>query len=58
MVKNPLADSGDTGDAGSIPGSGGSPGGGNGGPLQHSRLEKPTERSLAATVHGAAESRT
>ena len=46
MVKNPLAESGDTGDAGSIPGSGGSPGVGNGGPLQYSRLEKPTDRGV------------
>ena len=38
MVKNPLANAGDTG---SIPGSGRSPGEGNGNPLQYSCLEIP-----------------
>ena len=41
VVKNLLANAGDTGDAGSIPGSGRSPGVGNGSPLQYSCLEKP-----------------
>ena len=36
VVKNSLADAGDTGDMGSMPGSGRSPGGGNGNPLQYS----------------------
>ena len=43
MVKNPLANSGDSG---FIPGSGRSPGGGNGNPLQHSCLGNPMDRSL------------
>ena len=43
MVKNPLANSGDSG---FIPGSGRSPGGGNGDPLQHSCLGNPMDRSL------------
>ena len=33
VVKNPLANAGDTGDAGTVPESGRSPGGGNGNPL-------------------------
>ena len=41
MVKNPLANAGDTG---SIPGSGRSPGGANGNPLQHSCLGTPMDR--------------
>ena len=44
MVKNLLANAGDTGNAGSIPGSGRSPGEGNGNPLQYSCLENPTNR--------------
>ena len=43
MVKNLLANGGDTGDVGSIPGLGRSPGGGNGNPLQYSCLENPPE---------------
>ena len=35
VVKNPLANAGDTRDAGSIPGSGRSPRGGHGNPLQY-----------------------
>ena len=44
MVKNPLANAGDTRDAGPIPGSGRSAGGGHGNPLQYSCLENPTDR--------------
>jgi len=39
VVKNPLANAGDTRDAGLIPGSGGYPGVGNGNLLQYSYLE-------------------
>ena len=47
------------GDLGSIPGLGRSPGEGHGNLLQYSCLENPREqRSLAATVHGVAESDT
>ena len=53
VVKNPLADVGDTGDAGSIPESGRSPGGGCGKPLLYSCLENPMDRGAwRATVHG------
>ena len=41
VVKNPLANAGETGDPGSIPGLGRSPEGGHGNPLQYSRLENP-----------------
>ena len=41
VVKNSLANTGDTGDSVSIPGSGRSPGGGNGNSLQYSCLENP-----------------
>ena len=60
VVKNPPANAGDMRDTGSIPESWRrSPGGGNGTPLQYSCLEYPPgQRSLAAAVHGAAESRT
>ena len=59
MVKNPLANVGDTRDWGSIPGLGRSPGGGNGNPLQYSCLENPMDRGAwRATVHGVAESDT
>ena len=44
MVKNPLANAGDTADTDSIPGSGRSPGGGNGNPLQYSYLDNPMDR--------------
>ena len=59
MVKNPLADVGDTGGAGSIPGSGRSPGGRHGNPLQYFCLEKPRDRGTWwAIVHGVAKSET
>ena len=55
MVKNLLADIGDSGDVGSIPGSGITPGEGNGNPLHYSFLEDPMDRgSWQATVHGVA----
>ena len=44
VIKNPLANAGDTKDEGSIPGLGRSPGAGNGNPLQYSCLENPTDR--------------
>ena len=44
MVKNLLANAGDSGDAGSIPGLGRSPGGGSGNPLQYSCLGNPMDR--------------
>ena len=47
------------GDLGLTPGLGRSPGGGHGNPLQYSCLENPHgQKSLAATVHGAAEGQT
>ena len=50
VVKNPLANAGDTG---SISGSGRSPREGNGKPLQYSCLENPKDRGAwRATVHG------
>ena len=53
MVKNLLANAGDTGDAALIPGSGRSPGEGNGNPLQYSCLEDPMDRGAWwATVYG------
>ena len=56
VVKNPLANAGDTG---SIPRSGRSPGGRNGNPLQYSCLENPmNRRAWRATVHGVTESGT
>ena len=58
MVRNLLANGGDTGDVGSIPGSGRSPGGGNGNPLQYSFQENPTDRGARqATVQGVEKSR-
>ena len=49
MVKNPLANPGDTG---SIPGLGSSPGEGNVNPLEYSCLENPMDRGARwATVH-------
>ena len=57
VVKNLLANAGDTGDAGSIPQSGRSPEGGHGNPLQCSCLENPTDRGAWwAIVHGIAKS--
>ena len=44
VVKNLLANSGDTRDAGLIPRSGRSPGGGNGNPFQHSCWENSMDR--------------
>ena len=44
MVKNPLADPGDTREVGSIPGSGRSSGVGNGNLLQYSCLENSMDR--------------
>ena len=46
MVKNPLANAGDTGDLGSVPGLGKSPGEGNGNSLQYSCLENPMDRGV------------
>ena len=55
VVKNPLANAGDTWEAGSIPGSGRCPGEGNGNPLQYSYLGNPMDRGVWwATVHGVA----
>ena len=54
MVKNPLANAGDTG---SIPGSERSPGGGHGSPLQYSCLENPMDRVVWQAIdHGVAKS--
>ena len=59
MVKNLLANTGDTRDSGLILGLGRSPGGGHGNPLQRSCLENPTDRGAwRATVHGVAQSDT
>ena len=44
MVKNPLANAGDTRDVGSMPVSGRFPGGGHGNPVQYSCLENPMDR--------------
>ena len=55
MVKNLLANAGDTRDPGLMPGSGRSSGGGNGKPLQYSCLENSLDRGAwRATVHGVA----
>ena len=59
VVKNPLANAGDTRDASSTPGSGISPGGGNGNLLQNPSLENSMDRGAwQPTVHGLAKSRT
>ena len=59
MVKNPLANAGDSGDAGSIRGSGRCPGEGTGKPLQCSCLKISMDRGAWwATVHGVAQSQT
>ena len=50
VVKNLLANAGDTGDSGSTPGLGRSPGVGNGNPLQYSCLENPIDRQLVHVV--------
>ena len=53
MVKNLLANAGDTGDPVSIPGSGKSPGVGNGNPLLYYCLENCLDRGAwRAIVHG------
>ena len=44
VVKNLLANEGDTGDTSSIPVSGRSPGGGSGNPLQYSRLDNSMDK--------------
>ena len=55
MVKNSLANAGNTRDAGSIHGLGRSPGEGNGNPLQYSCLGNPMDRGAWwATVSGVA----
>ena len=52
VVKNPLANAGDTGDVGLIPRLGRSPEVGNGNPLQYSCLENSMDRGeWWATVH-------
>ena len=59
MVKNPLANAGDTGNAGSIPGLGRSLGEGNGNPLQYSYLENPMDKlACQATLHRVTENGT
>ena len=53
VVKNPLANVGDTRDMGSIPRSGRSAGVGIGNPLQYYCLENPMDRGVWwATIHG------
>ena len=55
VVKNLLANAGDTRDAGSIPGLGRSLGGGHSNPVQYSCLENPMDRGAwQATVHRVA----
>ena len=59
MVKNSLANAGDSGDAGSIPGLGKSSGVANGSSLQYSYLENSIGRGDGwATVHGTTKSQT
>ena len=59
VVKNPLANAGDTGDSGSIPELGRSPGEGNSNLLQYSCQENSMDRGAwCATVHGVATSQT
>ena len=59
VVKNPLANAGDTKGTGLIPGSGRSPGEGNHNPLQYSCLENSTDKGTwKAAVHGVATSQT
>ena len=56
VVKNPLANAGDTG---SVPGSERSPGGGHRNPLQYSCLENPMDRVFwQAADHGVGKSQT
>ena len=54
MVKNPLANAGDTRHAFPVPGLGRAPGEGNGNMLQENSVDRGTWQ---ATVHGAARSR-
>ena len=57
MVKNPLANVGDTKEASSIPGLGRSPGVGNGNPFQYPCLENSMDGGAwQAKVHGFAKS--
>ena len=60
MVKNLLANAGDTGEASSIPGSGRFPGVRNGNPLQYSCLKSSMDRGawLATSARGHKESDT
>ena len=59
VVKNLLANTGDTRDAGSIAGLGRSPGGGHGNALQCYLLENPMDRGAWwATVHGVSKNET
>ena len=57
MVRNPLANTGDTRDVDLIPGSGRFPGVGNGNPLQYSFLENSMDRGAwQTTVYGVTRS--
>ena len=59
LVKNPLANAGDTGNVGSIPGLGRSPGAGHSNMLQYSYPENPMNRGAwGATVREVSESDT
>ena len=59
VLKNLLANVGDTRDSGSIPGLGKSPGGEHGNPLQYSCLKNAMDRGAWwATVHGIPKSQT
>ena len=59
VVKNLLANAGDTGDMGSIPGSGRYPGRGHGNSLQYCCLENPMDKGAWwAIVHRVSQSRT
>ena len=59
VVKNLLANTGDTRDSGSKPGSGRYPGVRNGNRLQYSGLENPMDREAwRATIHWVTKSRT
>ena len=59
LVKNPLANEGDSRDMGSICGLGRSPGEGNGNSLQYSCLKNPMDRGAWwAIVHGVTKSQT
>ena len=56
VVKNPLANAGDTENVGSIPGAAGSPGRGHCNPPQYSCLENPMDRGAWwAMVHTVAD---